>query len=175
MNVPNKNRALKEETVTGLKNALTGQNFAVVVEATGLTVAEISGLRNKIRAAGAGYRVTKNTLARMALKGTAFENLTQFLKGPTAIAYSRDPVGVAKALADFAKGNDRLKLIAANLDGNILDAAATKTLASLPPLDVLRARIVGMISTPATRLAVLAAAPAAQIARVLAAKARQEA
>lgn len=170
----NKNRALKEAAVTGLRTALDGQNFAVVVEATGLTVAEISGLRGKIRAVGAGYRVTKNTLARMALKGTPFENLVQYLKGPTAIAYSKDPVGVAKALVDFAKGNERLKLIAANLDGNILDAAATRTLASLPPLNVLRARIVAMISTPATRLAVLASAPAAQIARVLAARARQE-
>jgi large subunit ribosomal protein L10 len=170
----NENRKLKTEAVDDLRGALEGQNFAIVVQATGLTVAQISTLRGKIRAVGAGYKVAKNTLARLALKGTPFEGLIQFLKGPTAIAYAKDPVGVAKALVDFAKTNEGLKVISATLDGKMLDAAATKTLASLPPLNELRARIVGMIQTPATRIAGILQAPAGQLARVIAAKAKKE-
>lgn len=169
----NKNRTLKTETVESLSGALKDQNFAVVVEATGLTVGEVTGLRNKIRAVGASYRVTKNTLARLAVKGTAFEGLTALLKGPTALAFSKDPVGIAKVLAEFAKGNNKLKIIGANLNGQMLDAKATNTLATLPSLDELRAKIVGMIQTPATRIAGVLQAPAGQLARVLAAKAKQ--
>lgn len=169
----NKNRTLKTETVEGFRSALAGQEFAVVVQALGLTVAEVSKLRGQIRAAGAGYRVVKNTLARIALKGTPFEGLTQLMKGPTAIAYAKDPVAIAKVLVDFSKTNQKLKLIGANLNGQMLDANAVKTLATLPSLNELRARLVGMLQTPATRLAVLLKAPAGQIARVLSAKAKK--
>ncbi len=171
----NRNRAVKAETVEDLKKTLSEQSFTVVVQASGLNAGDVVKLRQKIRAAGAGYRVAKNTLVRLALKDTAFEGLTQFMKGPTALAYAKDPVAVAKALAEFAKTNDKLKVIGANLNGQMLDAKATNTLATLPPLDELRAKIVGMIQTPATRIAGVVAAPAAQLARVLAAKARQEA
>lgn len=167
----NKNRALKNETIESLKQALSGQTYAVVVQAQGLSVAEVSNLRGKIRAAGASYRVTKNTLARIALKGTMFEGLIQSLKGPTALAFAKEPVAVSKALVEFAKTNDKLKLVVANLDGNMLDANAAKQLASLPPLNELRARIVGMIQTPATRIASVLKAPAGQLARVMSAKA----
>lgn len=170
----NKNRTLKTETVESFKTALDGQEFAVVVQASGLTVAEVSKLRGQIRAAGAGFRVVKNTLARLALKGTTFEGLTQLMKGPTAIAYAKDPVAIAKVLVDFSKTNQKLKLVGANLNGQMLDANATKTLATLPSLNELRARLVGMLQTPATRLAVLLKAPAGQIARVLSAKAKKE-
>lgn len=171
----NKNRALKTETVESLSGILKEQNFVVVVEASGLTVAQITGLRGKIRAAGASYRVTKNTLARLALKGTHFEGLTKLLRGPTAMAFAKDPVAVAKVLVDFAKGNDKLKVIGANLNGQMLDAKATQTLASLPSLDVLRAKIVGIIQTPATRIAGVLQAPAGQLARVLSARSKQAA
>ncbi len=167
----NKNRTLKTETVESFQKALGGQEFAVVVQASGLTVAEVSKLRGLIRAAGASYRVVKNTLARIALKGTTFEGLTPLMKGPTAIAYAKDPVAVAKVLVDFAKTNQKLKLVGANLNGQMLDANATKTLATLPSINELRAKIVGMLQTPATRMAVLLKAPAGQIARVLSAKA----
>jgi large subunit ribosomal protein L10 len=170
----NKNRTLKTETVDGLRSAMQDQNFAVVVHATGLSVAEVSGLRGKIRAAGATYRVAKNTLTRLALKDTPFEGLTQFLKGPTALAFSKDPVAVEKVLVDFAKTNPKLKLVGANLDGQMLDAKATQTLASLPPLNELRAKIVGMIQTPATRIAGVLQAPAGQLARLMSAKASKE-
>lgn len=167
----NKNRALKNETIDGLKEALSGQSYAIVVQASGLTVAEVSNLRSKIRAAGASYRVTKNTLAKLALKGTMFEGLIASLKGPTALAFAKEPVAISKVLVDFAKGNDKLKLISANLDGNMLDASAAKQLASLPPLNELRARIVGMLQTPATRIACVLQAPAGQLARLMSAKA----
>ncbi|MBI3419340.1 MAG: 50S ribosomal protein L10 [Proteobacteria bacterium] len=170
----NKQRVAKGDAIEGLKAAMAGQTFGVVVESQGLSVMEVTGLRTKIRGAGAVFRVTKNTLARIALKGTPFENLISFLKGPTALAFAKDPVGVAKVLVDFAKGNDKLKVIGANMDGQLLDAKATQKLASLPPLNELRARIVGILQTPATRMAVLLKAPAGQIARVLAAKAKKE-
>lgn len=171
----NRNRATKADTVEGLKSLLSDQNFAVVVQSVGLNAGDVVKLRQKIRQAGAGYRVAKNTLMRLALKGSTFEGLTQFMKGPTALAYAKDPVAVAKALVDFAKINPKLKLIGANLDGQMLDAKATHTLASLPSLNELRARIVGMIQTPATRIAGVVAAPAGQLARVMAAKAKQAA
>lgn len=170
----NKNRTLKTETIDSLRAAIEGQNYAIVVQASGLTVAEVSSLRNKIRAVGAAYRVTKNTLARLALKGTMFEGLISVLKGPTALAFSKDPVAVSKVLVDFAKGNDRLKLISANLDGQMLDANAARQLASLPPLNELRAKIVGMLQTPATRIAGVLQAPASQLARLMSAKASKE-
>jgi large subunit ribosomal protein L10 len=170
----NKNRTLKAETVESFRDALSGQEFAVVVQATGLTVAQVSKLRGQIRAAGAGYRVVKNTLARIALKGTTFEGLTPLMKGPTAIAYAKDPVAIAKVLVDFSKTNANLKPIGANLNGQMLDANAVKTLATLPSLNELRAKLVGMLQTPATRMAVLLKAPAGQIARVLSAKAKKE-
>lgn len=169
----NRNRANKADTVEDLRKTLSEQSFTVVVQASGLNAGDIVKLRQKIRAAGAGYRVAKNTLVKLALKGTSFEGLTQLMKGPTALAYAKDPVAVAKALVEFAKGNDKLKLIGANLDGQMLDAKATQTLASLPPLNELRAKIVGMIQTPATRIAGVIAAPAGQLARVMAAKAKQ--
>jgi len=171
----NKNRTLKTETVETLKGVLTKQNFVVVVQASGLTVAQVTGLRNKIRAAGAGYRVTKNTLVRLALEGTPFAGLAPFLKGPTALAYAKEPVAVAKVLADFAKTNPKLKISGASLNGQLLDAKATQTLASLPSLEVLRGKIVGIIQTPATRIAGVLQAPAGQLARVLAARAKQAA
>jgi large subunit ribosomal protein L10 len=169
----NRNRTAKADTVEDLKNTLTEQSIAVVVHSTGLSAGDTLALRNKIRAAGASYRVAKNTLVRLALKGTAFEGLSQLMKGPTALAYGKDPVAAAKAIVEFAKGNDKLKLIGANLNGEMLDVKATQTLASLPPLNELRARIIGMIQTPATRIAGILQAPAGQLARVVAAKSRQ--
>ncbi len=170
----NKNRLAKTENVTGIRKMLEGQGFVVALEMQGLTVAEVTGLRGKVRAAEAGLKVTKNTLTRLAVKDTPFENLTPFIKGPTALAWAQDPVGISRVLAEFARGNGNLKLKGSNLNGALLDAAATAKLATLPSLDELRARIVGMLVTPATRLAVILQAPGAQIARVLSARAEKE-
>jgi large subunit ribosomal protein L10 len=172
--VMNEARLGKRDTVENVHQDVGSQNFVVVVNPNGLTVAEVTALRGKVRAVEGSLRVVKNTLAKIALKGTPFENLIALLKGPTALAYAKEPVSIAKALADFAKTNDKLKLLGSNLNGELLDAKQTMKLASLPSLNELRAKIVGMIQTPATRMAVLLKAPAGQIARVIAAKAKKE-
>ena len=123
--------------------------------------------------AGARYRVTKNRLVKRALEGTPFEGLAPLFTGPTAIAFSRDPVAAAKAAVEFANRNDKLTIVGGGLQGQALDAAAVRALATLPSLDELRGKIIGLIQAPATKLAGLLQAPAGQLARVLAAHAEQ--
>jgi large subunit ribosomal protein L10 len=143
--------------------------MVVVTRNQGLTVAEVTDLRRKMRAAGATFKVAKNRLATLALDGTRFDGIKPMLKGPTALAWSTDPVAVAKTAVDFAKTNEKLVVIGGALGTQTLDASGIKALADLPSLDTLRARLVGMISTPATRIAGVLQAPAGQLARVLAA------
>src|SRR5262249_43003504 len=128
-------------------------------------------LRRQMRAAGAGFKVTKNRLAKRALEGTAFAALAPLFTGPTAVAYSHDPVAAAKAAVTFANRNDKLTIIGGGLSGQMLDAAGVRALATLPSLDELRGKIIGLIQAPATKLAGLLQAPAGQLARVLAAHA----
>jgi large subunit ribosomal protein L10 len=125
-----------------------------------------------MRASGATFKVAKNRLAMLALDGTRFDGIKPMLKGPTALAWSMDPVAVAKTAVDFAKTNEKLVLIGGALGTQTLDASGVKALADLPSLDILRAKLLGMLSTPATRIAGVLAAPGAQIARVLAAYAK---
>ena len=165
-------RAKKEELVTSL-NAIFGQADLVVVTCpTGLTVAEITDLRRQMRQAGCGFTVTKNRLAKLALKGTKFEPVSDLFKGPTAIAYSRDPVAAARIAVKYADGNQKLAVVGGALEAKVLDAKDVTSLAKLPSLDELRARLLGMIQTPATRIAGVLQAPAGQLARVLGAHAR---
>jgi large subunit ribosomal protein L10 len=117
--------------------------------------------------------VVKNRLTRLALSGTDYEKIADMFKGPTAIAFSKDPVAAAKVAVDFAKTNDKLVLVGGALGSNVLNVDGVKALATLPSLDELRGRLVGMISTPATRIAGVLQAPAGQLARVLSAKAKQ--
>ena len=147
--------------------------MVVVTQNKGLTVAEADDLRGRMRKAGASYRVAKNRLANLALEGTRFDGLKSLLKGPTALAWSTDPVAVAKAAVEFARTNEKLVVLGGALGTQTLSADGVKALAELPSLDTLRAQIVGMISTPATRIAGVLAAPAGQIARVLGAYARE--
>ena len=126
-----------------------------------------------MRESGASFKVTKNRLTRLALKGTRFEPLTDLFTGPTAIAFSEDPIAAAKVAVKFADGNDKLEIIGGGLFEEMLDPAGIKTLATLPSLDELRAKIVGMISTPATRIAGVLQAPGGQLARVVQAYASQ--
>ena len=167
------NREQKQELVSSLNAMLAEQSFIAVTHNNGLTVAELQKLRKQMREAGAGFKVAKNRLARLALAGTKFENLSDLLKGPTGIAYSMDPVAAAKVCAKFAKDNKKLEIIGGNLNGQRLDVAGVETLATLPSLNELRGKIVGLIQAPATKIASVLAAPAAQLARVLAAKAKQ--
>lgn len=167
-------RTQKEATIADLHSKLQDVSVVVVTHHLGLTVAEVTDLRVKMRAAGASFKVTKNRLARRALKGTQFEGIDALFKGPTAIAYSKDPVAAAKVAAEYAKSNDKLAIIGGSLNGAELDAEGVKALATLPSLDELRAKIVGMIQTPATRIAGVLQAPGGQVARVLSAYAKKD-
>jgi large subunit ribosomal protein L10 len=167
-------RTEKREFVAGLHEALSATSMIVVSHNTGLTVAEATELRRRMRAAGVTFKVAKNRLAHLALEGTKFDGLKPMLTGPTALAWSEDPVAAAKATVEFARTNDRLVLIGGALGPQMLDASGVRALAELPSLDALRARIVGMISTPATRVAGVLQASAGQLARVFGAFARKE-
>jgi len=166
-------RTEKREFVAGLNAALAETSMVVVTRNQGLTVAEATELRRRMRAAGAIFKVAKNRLTLLALDGTRFDGIRPMLTGPTALAWSTDPVSVAKTVVEFARTNDRFVLIGGALGAQTLDADGVKALAELPSLDELRARIVGMISTPATRVAGVLQAPAGQLARVLGAYARK--
>lgn len=161
------NREQKQEFVAEL-NAVLGETTTVVVaHYKGLTVAELGALRGKMREAGAGFRVTKNRLTRLALKGTKFEGLDGLFTGPTAIAVSKDPVAAAKVMVDYAKTNDKLVVLGGGMDQTVLDVNGVKALATMPSLDELRAKLLGMINTPATRIAGILQQPGASVARVL--------
>ncbi len=164
-------RAQKQKVVETLQAALADTACIVVTHQTGLTVAEATQLRRQVRSAGAEFKVTKNRLARRALAGTRFELLSPLFTGPTAIAFSRDPVVAAKVVVEFANRNEKLRIVGGGLAGQTFDAAGVRNLASLPSLDELRAKLLGLIAAPATRLAVLLQTPGAQVARVLAARA----
>lgn len=167
-------RSQKEEKVAALQQSLSESEMVVVTHQTGLSVAESTDLRRKALQAGAGFRVTKNRLARIALQGTPFEHLSDLFTGPTAIAFSSDPVAAAKVAVEYAKKNDKLVVLGGGLGDKVLDKAAVEELAKLPSLDELRAKIVGMINTPATRIAGVVQAPAGQLARVFGAYAAKD-
>lgn len=160
-------RSQKEAKVAALHDAFRAAQLVVVAHQSGMTVAQSTDLRRKMRAAGASFRVTKNRLARIALKGTAFEQIGDLFKGPTAIAVSGDPVAAAKVAVDYARTNDKLIIVGGGLGGKLLDPKGVEALSKLPSLDELRGRLLGMIQTPATRIAGVLQAPGAQLARVL--------
>jgi len=166
-------RTQKQQLVEALQQDLADIVCMVVTHQSGLNVAEVTQLRRQVRGAGASFRVTKNRLARRALTGTAFEPLAPLFTGPTAIAFSRDPLAAAKVVVEFANRNDKLMIIGGGLAGRQLDAAGVKELARLRSLDGLRGKLVGLLQAPATRMAAVLQAPAAQLARVLAAYAEQ--
>jgi large subunit ribosomal protein L10 len=145
----------------------------VVAHYAGLSVAEMTAFRGKMRDAGASVKVAKNRLAKLALKGTDAETIADLLKGPTVIAYSKDPVAAPKVATEFAKGNDKLVILGGSLGRTSLNPEGIKALATLPSLDELRGKLVGLISSPATRVAQVVAAPAAQVARVVGAYAKK--
>jgi len=160
-------RLQKEELVASLNDVFGTTNLVVVTRPIGLTVAESTDLRRRMRESGANFKVTKNRLTRLALKGTKFEPLSDFFIGPTAIAFSEDPIAAAKVAVNFAEKNDKLEIIGGSLYEEILDKAGISTLARLPSLDELRGKIVSLINAPATKIARVLGAPASQVARVL--------
>ena len=167
-------RTEKRDFVTGLAADLSGVSMVVVTQNLGLTVAEATDLRRRMRASGVTFRVAKNRLAHLAVQGTQFEGLTPMLKGPTALAWSTDPVAVAKTAVEFAKTNEKLVLIGGALGTQTLNAEGVKALAELPSLETLRGRLLGMLQTPTTRLAGVLQAPAGQLARVFGAYAKRD-
>jgi large subunit ribosomal protein L10 len=167
-------RTEKRAFVTSLATVFAETNFVLVAQNKGMTVAEVSTLRRQMRAAGATYKVAKNRLAALALDGTRFQGISPLLKGPTALAWSTDPVAVAKTAMDFAKGNDKFVILGAALGTQMLNAEGVKSLAALPSLETLRGQLVGLIQTPATRIAGVLQAPGGQVARVLAAYAKKD-
>jgi len=167
------NRAEKQTSIESVNAKFKKAEIALVVHNIGLTVAQMSELRKKMREAGADFKVAKNRLAKIALKDTKFEQLSDLFKGPTVVATSADPVSVAKGLVDFAKTNDKLVIIGGAYGQQRLSVKEIEALSKLPSLDELRAKIVGMLVTPATRIAGVLQAPGGQVARVIAAKAAQ--
>ncbi len=162
-------RSRKEQIVEELHGAFNEAGMVVVTHQNGLTVAEATELRRSMRGAGARFKVTKNRLALHALGGTPYEGLRDFFAGPTAIATSADPIAAARATVDYAGKNEKLVVIGGAMGETVLDADGVRRLASLPSLDELRARLVGLLQAPATKVAGVLQAPAGQLARVLSA------
>jgi large subunit ribosomal protein L10 len=167
------NRQEKAELIETLQTTLNASSTVVVTHQVGMTVAESSDLRAKMREAGAGFKVTKNRIAKLALKGTRYEELEGMFTGPTAIGTSADPVAAAKALVEFAKDNDKLTIIGGSMDGKILDKAGVEALATMPSLDELRGKLAGLIQAPAAKIARVTQAPAGKVARVIQARSDQ--
>ena len=167
-------RTEKREFVASLAAVFADTSFVLVGRNNGLTVAEVSELRRRMRGAGATYRVAKNRLALLALDGTRFHGLSPLLKGPTALAWSKDPVAVAKTAVEFARTNDKFVVLGGALGTQALNADGVKALAELPSLETLRAGLLGLIQTPATRIAGVLQAPGSQLARVFGAFAKKD-
>lgn len=168
------NREEKKELIAELSSLFGSSTTVVVTHYKGLTVTELETLRGQMRAAGASFRVTKNRITRLALAGTPFEGLADLFVGPTAIATSEDAVAAAKVSVEFAKKNDKLVVLGGSMEGKPLGVGDVEALAKLPSLDELRAKLLGMINTPATRIAGVVQAPAAQLARVFSAYAAKD-
>ncbi len=168
-------RSQKTDAVAQLKAVFNEVGVVVVTRNLGLTVDQSTDLRNKMRDAGASYKVAKNRLAKLALKDTDYTDLEDFLNGPTGLAWSEDPVAAAKAAVDFAKSNDKLEIVGGSMGSQVLDAEGVKALASMPSLDELRGKIVGLVNAPATKIVQLVNAPAAKLARVFGAYAAKDA
>ena len=167
-------RAQKAESVASLNAVFNEVGVVVVTRNLGLTVAQSTQLRTRMRDAGAAYKVAKNSLAKLAIANTDYEGIGEMLTGPTALATSVDPVAAAKAAVDFAKTNDKLEIVGGSMGAQVLDAEGIKALATMPSLDELRAKLIGLVQAPATKIAQLTTAPAAKLARVFAAYADKD-
>ena len=168
-------RAQKAAAVAALKATFDEVSVVVVTRNLGLTVAQSTDLRGRMREAGADYKVAKNTLTLIAAEGTQYQSISELLTGPTALATSRDPVAAAKVAVDFAKTTDRFEIVGGAMGSTVLDVAGVKALAALPSLDELRGRLIGLVQAPATKIAQLVSAPAGKLARVFNAYAERDA
>ena len=167
-------RAQKSELVAELKQTFSETSVVVITRNLGMTVAQSTNLRNRMREVGASYKVSKNSLALIALEGTPYASIGEMLTGPTALATSSDPVAPAKVVVDFAKTNPKLEIVGGAMGDTLLDENGVRALAELPSLDELRARIIGLVNAPATKIARVLNEPAAKLARVFGAYATKE-
>lgn len=168
-------RAQKAESIETLKGVFTGAGAVVVTHYLGLTVAEMTDLRLRLRKEGATLKVVKNTLAQKALDGSIGEAGDALFVGPVAIAYAPDPVSAAKVATQYAKDNDKFTVVGGFMGETVLDKAGIKALATLPSLDQIRATLIGLLQAPATKVAGVLQAPAGQLARVIGAYAAKDA
>lgn len=168
-------RSQKADAVAELSKVFNEVGVVVITRNLGMSVAQSTALRTKMRDAGATYKVAKNRLTRIALNDTPYTGLDDLLVGPTGLAWSTDPVAAAKAAVDFAKTNDKLEIVGGSMGAQVLDEAGVKALAALPSLDELRAKLVGLVNAPATKVVQLVNAPASKLARVFGAYAAKEA
>jgi large subunit ribosomal protein L10 len=167
-------RAAKSELVTTLNDVFANTSVVVVAHYKGLTVADMQKLRKQMKQAGATVKVAKNRIAKIALEGTDVASVGPLMKGPTLIAYSSDPVAAPKVAVDFAKGNDKFVILGGAMGVTSLNPDGVKALATMPSLDELRAKLVGLINAPATKIAQVVNAPAAKLARVFGAYAEKD-
>ncbi len=168
-------RAEKKQAVSALNEVFAKTEVVVVAHYSGLTVAQMQNLRKRAREAGASVQVAKNRLAKIALDGTSVASIGSLLKGPTLIAYSDDPVAAPKVAVAFAKENEKFVILGGAMGATVLNPDGVKSLATMPSLDELRAKIVGLLQAPATKIAQLSTAPAAKLARVFGAYAKRDA
>ena len=166
------NRTEKAELIETLHSAFNASLAVVVAHQVGMTVAESGDLRQKMRDAGAGLKVTKNRIAKLALKGTRYEDLDSIFTGPTVVGTSEDPVAAARILVEYAEGNPKITIIGGSMDGKTLDKAGVEALAKMPSLSELRGKLVGLVQAPAAKIARVMQAPAGKMARVI--KARED-
>jgi large subunit ribosomal protein L10 len=167
-------RAQKSEQVAQLKQTFNETSAVVVTRNLGMTVAQSTALRIRMRDAGASYKVTKNTLTLIALEDTPYAGISDLLTGPVALATSADPVAAAKVAVDFAKTTDKFEIVGGAMGETVLDVAGVRALAELPSLDELRAKIIGLIQAPASKIARTINEPGAMLARVIGAYAAKE-
>ena len=168
-------RSQKADAVAALNATFNEVGVVVITRNLGMTVAQTTALRVKMRDAGASFKVSKNSLAKLAIQDTKYAGIGDMLTGPVALATSVDPVAAAKIAVEFAKTNDKLEILGGAMGSLILNADGIKALATMPSLDELRAKLIGLVQAPATKIAQVVTAPAAKLARVFGAYATKEA
>lgn len=166
-------RAAKQALVSNLNTVFKDTGVVVVAHYAGMTVAQMTDYRRRIKSAGGKVKVAKNRLAKLALKDTDFEGISNLFSGPTILAYSKDPIAAAKVAVEYAKTNDKLVILGGAMGKSVLDPNGIQALATLPSLDELRAKLIGLLNAPATKIARTIKEPGAKLARVIQAKASQ--
>lgn len=166
-------RAAKSELVTKLHNVFKDTGLVVVAHYAGMTVSQMTDYRQQVKEAGGAVKVAKNRLAKLAVKDTSYDSISDLFKGPTCLAYSKDPIAAAKISVTYAKGNEKLIILGGAMGETVLDANGVKALAELPSLDEIRGTLIGLLNAPATKIARTVMEPGAQLARVIQAKASQ--